>query len=101
MSDYFICPCCSSSIGIEDNGDLYVMSQLSKVGVKSFHSGDPRFYQYLPSSTPEPAAEPSAPPLKLDDSGELLVDDATAALVHRALVKDLFERGIIPTTDLQ
>ena len=105
MTDSFICPCCKSEIGIDDDdGSLYVMSSLSKNGVTSSHSGDERFYQYLPETTsnykPTPQhLTPIAVTEVLMDGDELLIDDRTAALVHQALVKDLFDRGLIPSTD--
>ena len=105
MADSFICPCCNSEIGIDDDdGSLYVMSSLSKNGVTSSHSGDERFYQYLPETTPKftPTPQqltPIAVSEVLMDGDELLIDDRTAALVHKALVKDLFDRGLISSTD--
>jgi hypothetical protein len=103
MSDSFICPCCNSEIGIDDDGSLYVMSSLSKHGVTSSHSGDERFYQYLPETTPnyKPTPQKLTPIAGevLMDGDELLIDDRTASLVHKALVKDLFDRGLIQTTD--
>ena len=104
--DSFICPCCKSEIGIDDDdGSLYVMGQLSKAGVRSVHSGDQRWGSYFHENhqPAPPAAIAEQPPdeILLDGNNEILVDDRTAALVHRALVQDLFNRGLISTsTDL-
>jgi hypothetical protein len=102
METIFVCPCCDSELGIREDGTLFILGSLSRRGVTSTHSGDPRYYDYQPDPTPP------SPPIKplpsarlepvIDSSGELLVDDRTAALVHRALVKDLFDRGIISNT---
>jgi hypothetical protein len=103
----YMCPCCDSLLGFNEKGYLFILSSMSRRGVTSTHSGDPRFYQYLPDPVPptaqqQPAPTATARPTPItDESGELLVDDHTAALVHQALVKDLFDRGIISnTTDI-
>jgi hypothetical protein len=104
----YMCPCCDSLLGLNEKGDLFILSSMSRRGVSSTHSGDPRFYQYIPDPLPPAPVQQQSlsthtppPALITDDSGELLVDDHTAALVHQALVKDLFDRGIISnTTDI-
>ena len=101
METIFLCPCCDSELGFHDDGTLFILGSLSRRGVTSTHSGDHRYYQYQPDPTPSTPIQPlpSAPLQPVTDkSGELLVDDRTAALVHRALVKDLFDRGIISNT---
>jgi len=100
--DTFVCPCCDSELGFDDDGSLFILGSLSRRGVTSTHSGDPRFYEYLPEQSPASPPIRPLPSARLepvtDSFGELLVDDRTAALVHRALVKDLFDRGIISNT---
>lgn len=93
MTETFICPCCDSEITIDEDGYLYVASSMSKRGVFSTHSGDPRFYMYDPlASTETCKQDPCSDTASISATSEKLDD----SLVSQAVAKDLFNRGLLP-----